>query len=272
MQHKAKSLLVGFGSVAAAATVACVLYHRRRKQAANAGSANGSATTIGSTTTQAAQQTLVAQQLFNCSVRLSVKPERRAEFIQAISTARDASLRIEPRALCYIFGEDTTNQNTFHVYQSFASRLEFETQMETPHGAAFHSFLRSGALTGPPNAALWKTVPGSPTAPTAAAASATRGTIRCLNVKMKVRPERRDEFLASILADQKGTLANEPLALAFLVGEAWATEGIFYLHEQYVGEEGFQAHKRAPHFAPWQRFVDSEPFFEPLEVSSYDKM
>ena len=27
-----------------------------------------------------------------------------------------------------------------------------------------------------------------------------------------------------------------------------------------------------PHFKPWQKFVDSEPFIEPLEVSFFDQM
>ena len=260
MRRTSEILVVG--GVAAAAAVAYLLYRRRKRDAPNV-----------QLQTQTLQQTQPSpRQLFNCSVKLSVKPERRAEFLGQLTTARDASLCTEPRALCYVFGEDTKESNTFHVYQSFASRLAFESQMETPHGAAFHAFLRTGALTGPPDAALWETVPGSPTAATAAAASASSAAVRCLNVKMRVRPERRDEFLKSILADQEGTLTNEPLALAFLVGEAWATEGIFYLHEQYLGEAGFQAHLNAPHFAPWQKFVDSQPFFEPLEVSFYDKI
>ena len=34
---------------------------------------------------------------------------------------------------------------------------------------------------------------------------------------MRVKPERRSEFLATIAADQRGTLSDEPGALAFVV-------------------------------------------------------
>jgi quinol monooxygenase YgiN len=123
----------------------------------------------------------------------------------------------------------------------------------------------------PPNAALWCTPPAS-TSPAAQKVAADGTCVRCLNVRMAVKPNRREEFLASILADQAGTLANEPLALAFVIGEDLTVENLFYLHEQYVGEAGFQAHLRAAHFQPWQAFVNTEPFFGPLEVQFYDQM
>ena len=251
------SLLVGG---AAAAAIAYLLYRRRRRARA--------------TDTSHTPHALPSPQLFNCSVRLCVIAERRDEFLREISKAQTASLCTEPRALCYVFGEDTKEAGVFHVHQQFASREDFEAQMETAHGAAFHAFLRTGPLSCRPVAAIWQTVPGSPTGPTAAATKTAHGSasVRCLNVTMRVRPERREEFLRSILADQAGTLANEPLALRFLVGESWTVDNMFYLHEQYVGEQGFEAHLRAPHFKPWQKFVDSEPFIEPLEVSFFDQM
>ena len=94
----------------------------------------------------------------------------------------------------------------------------------------------------------------------------------CLNVTLVVKPERREEFLGKILADQEGTLRDEPDALLFLVGEDTAVRNTFYLHEEYVGEAGFEAHKRAPHFAPWQAFCDSNPFVAPPQVCFYHKL
>ena len=36
----------------------------------------------------------------------------------------------------------------------------------------------------------------------------------CLNVTLKVKAERREEFIACIKANEEGTLKTEPLALA----------------------------------------------------------
>ena len=45
------------------------------------------------------------------------------------------------------------------------------------------------------------------------------GSKFCLNVKLCVRPERRDEFIACIRDNQKGTLSTEPLAVEYVWGE-----------------------------------------------------
>ena len=208
-----------------------------------------------------------------CHVRLSVKPERRADFLKAIAAVRAASLRgAAPRALSYIYGEDVSAPNVFHVHQAFESKADFDAQMSLPHGSDFHAFLRSGPLAEKPVVAFMQTMPQSSLAPVLSGQGASRGVLRCLNVRMTVRPERRDEFLRSILADQAGTLANEPLARAFVVGEDIHDHNTFYLHEQYVGAAGFEAHKAAPHFAPWQAFVDTEPFVGPLHVDFFDSI
>ena len=54
----------------------------------------------------------------------------------------------------------------------------------------------------------------------------------CLNVRFTVKPERREEFLREITADQRGTMRDEPLARRMLVGEDEAAPNTFHLHEQ----------------------------------------
>jgi quinol monooxygenase YgiN len=39
----------------------------------------------------------------------------------------------------------------------------------------------------------------------------------CLNVRVVIKPERKDEFLTVIKADQVGTLTDEAGALQFLI-------------------------------------------------------
>lgn len=91
----------------------------------------------------------------------------------------------------------------------------------------------------------------------------------CLNVTLCVKAERRDEFIACILANQEGTLTTEPLCLLYTWGEDTTTPNTFYFQEAYVGKEGFEAHTKSPHFAKWEEFANSEPFTEPPRVNFF---
>ena len=90
----------------------------------------------------------------------------------------------------------------------------------------------------------------------------------CLNVCLRVKPERREEFLACIRANQKGTLATEPLAVTYAYGEDESTPDTWRFFEQYEGKAGFEAHTKTEHFAAWEAFASSEPspFSAPPEV------
>jgi len=110
------------------------------------------------------------------------------------------------------------------------------------------------------------------TVPSRAVASSTSADadgLYCLNVKISIKPERREEFIGCIEANQKGTLTMEPLALTYLWGEDDSTPNTFHFFEQYRGREGFVAHTQTPHFADWETFVATEPFSEPPAVTFY---
>ena len=57
----------------------------------------------------------------------------------------------------------------------------------------------------------------------------------CLNVNLYVKPDRREEFLACIKANQSGTLTSEPLALRYDWGESATEPNTFHFHEMYEG-------------------------------------
>lgn len=90
----------------------------------------------------------------------------------------------------------------------------------------------------------------------------------CLNVCLRVKPERREEFLDCIRANQEGTLATEPLAVTYAYGEDESTPNTWRFFEQYLGKAGFEAHTQTDHFAAWEAFASSEPspFSAPPEV------
>lgn len=90
-----------------------------------------------------------------------------------------------------------------------------------------------------------------------------------LNVRMGVKPERRDEFLSVIRNNQKGTLGTEPLAKVYTWGEDPEVPNLFHFHEEYIGEAGRAAHNAAPHFAVWEDFVATDPFTSEPVVYAY---
>jgi len=83
-----------------------------------------------------------------------------------------------------------------------------------------------------------------------------------VNVKFSVKPDKRDDFLSLIKDIQKKTLPTEPAALQFVVGEDVNTPSTFYMHAQFVGEEGFKAHRDTPHSVKWQKFSSDALFSE----------
>lgn len=93
----------------------------------------------------------------------------------------------------------------------------------------------------------------------------------CVNVKLCIKPERRDEFIECIQNNQKGTLETEPLALEYVWGEDTETPNTFHFYEKYKGKAGFEAHQASPHFAVWKAFADSDPFSEPPRVETYQE-
>mmetsp|Transcript_160437 Transcript_160437/g.307985 ORF Transcript_160437/g.307985 Transcript_160437/m.307985 type:complete len:334 (-) Transcript_160437:57-1058(-) len=97
------------------------------------------------------------------------------------------------------------------------------------------------------------------------------GSKFCLNVKLCIKPERRDEFIECIKNNQKGTLETEPLAIEYVWGEDTESPNTFHFYEKYAGKAGFEAHQATPHFAAWETFADSDPFTEPPRVEFYQE-
>merc|ERR1719512_60378 len=64
-----------------------------------------------------------------------------------------------------------------------------------------------------------------------------------VNLKFSIKPERREDFFTLIRDNQKKTLDLEPAALQYVVGEDVDTPNTFYIHEEFIGSEGFDAHR-----------------------------
>lgn len=93
----------------------------------------------------------------------------------------------------------------------------------------------------------------------------------CLNVVLRIKPERRTEFLECIKMNQLGTLNNEPRAVSYVYGEDDDLPNTFRFFEQYVGVAGFDEHRDTSHFANWEKFANTDPFTSDPEVRFYEE-
>ena len=96
-----------------------------------------------------------------------------------------------------------------------------------------------------------------------------------LNVKMSIRPEKREAWLEQIKDDQFHTRRNEQGNLQFAITEDETTPNTFYLHEQYLDESAYEEHIKTPHFVRYDNFCKAENPFTPdgeMELSLFSPL
>ncbi len=88
-----------------------------------------------------------------------------------------------------------------------------------------------------------------------------------LVVSLKVKPERREDFLKAAQEDSRGSSNDEPNCLRFDVVEDNANPNHFYFYEVYRNEEALKEHSAAPHYQVWRAAVESGVLEEPAVVT-----
>jgi autoinducer 2-degrading protein len=73
-----------------------------------------------------------------------------------------------------------------------------------------------------------------------------------LIVSLRIRPEKRDRFLAAAEANSTASVRDEPGCVRFDVVVDQADPNHFFYYEVYVDEAAFDAHKKTPHYAKWR--------------------
>ena len=69
-----------------------------------------------------------------------------------------------------------------------------------------------------------------------------------LFVTLKIKPERRDEFIKEMLLNAEGANENEPGCLRFDVVQDLQDPNTLHLYEVYKDEAAFKDHQNAPHY------------------------
>ena len=76
-------------------------------------------------------------------------------------------------------------------------------------------------------------------------------------VKVRVKPQQRQRFLAAIEADALGSERDEPGCFRFNVLQDEKDENVYYFYEVYADQAALEAHRAAPHYAVWRAAADT---------------
>jgi autoinducer 2-degrading protein len=90
-----------------------------------------------------------------------------------------------------------------------------------------------------------------------------------LNIRLVVKPSRTDEFIALIQTNQRATLTTEPDALAYVFGKDVSEPNVFYIHEQFKSQQGFEHHKSTNHNQKYSAFRDTDPYDKDPALDCY---
>jgi (4S)-4-hydroxy-5-phosphonooxypentane-2,3-dione isomerase len=72
-----------------------------------------------------------------------------------------------------------------------------------------------------------------------------------LFVSLKVKPDRRTDFLAAAEDDSTCSVRDEDGCLRFDVYQDQADQNRFFFHEVYRDQAALDTHRSMPHFARW---------------------
>lgn len=76
-------------------------------------------------------------------------------------------------------------------------------------------------------------------------------------VKVRVKPDRRADFLKAIEVDAIGSERDEPGCLCFNVMQDREDANVYYFCEVYRDEAALEAHRATPHYAVWRAAADT---------------
>ena len=76
-------------------------------------------------------------------------------------------------------------------------------------------------------------------------------------IKVRIKPERREDFLAAIEVDALGSERDEPGCVRFNVLQDATDENVYYFYEVYTDEAAVTAHRSMEHYAVWKGAADT---------------
>ena len=203
---------------------------------------------------------------FALNVAFKVKPDRRDEFLSVMKKDVKQTLTTEPNAQQFLLGQDVDDPNVFYLHEEYKSMTDHrETHSNTKHYDDCMEFFSTEPFSEPLTCDEFILAHDGP------ADKVSNRKAVCLNVELNIKPDRRLEFLKVIENNKQGS-DQEPACLQYSWGENIEKPNTFHFHEQYIGEEGVEAHNAAPHFKVWEDFANTDPFAKPPLVQKFNAL
>ena len=194
------------------------------------------------------------------NIKFCVKPQLKEEFQRQLQYTAAQTRDTEPGALQFVVGQDVSAPNTFHVHLQFRTKADIDFHRSTPHSVQLATFCETALTQDSVEHRFQCQHEPQRIAP--------RANAYCLNVESCIRPEVRDDFVALMQRHQALSRA-EPKCWQFDYGES-DEPNHFYIHEEYNGKDGYDAHEASKHF---ERFVafnnEKKPYAKPQVVDFF---
>ncbi len=71
--------------------------------------------------------------MFAIFASISIKPERREQFISTVTDTARCSVRDEPGCVRFDVFQDASDENRYHLYEVYTNEAAFEAHLATPH-------------------------------------------------------------------------------------------------------------------------------------------
>lgn len=217
---------------------------------------------------------------------IQVHAHRREEFLKIF---REQATKKDPQtqAVCELIqsevGEDLDTPRTFHCHlkYKFPSREDAERLLQKRenhnsqcctdiflHGPSedWGKVLKAAASTIVVQCWLVASSPNS-ALPNPKCTRPDGEEWLCLNAKVTVQPEQREELLKVLEHARSSSIQEEALCVEYQYGESLLDPNTFLVHQAYNGheggKEGFDKHAETAHYQQWNAFSDAhEPIVE----------
>ena len=87
---------------------------------------------------------------FSLNAKLSVKPDRRDEFLTVSRNLAKGTRSSEPLAIEFEYFESTSEPNIFYFYETYKGQKGFDAHTGTPHFATWEKFCATEPFSAPP--------------------------------------------------------------------------------------------------------------------------
>jgi quinol monooxygenase YgiN len=148
-----------------------------------------------------------------------------------------------------VAAKDPSGHSVHRFFWAHARRLLSGTRLDTPRSRA-HTTVPEGLQprggdVGVPTELSWRS------------RRQRRAQMLALWVKVRVKPQQRQRFLAAIEADALGSERDEPSCHRFNVLQDEQDENVYYFYEVYDDQAALEAHRAMPHYEVWRAAADT---------------